>query len=398
MSRMSELIERLKKIAEEEQLIKLELQSQNLEEAYEIINAEGSKRKSNRVENIRKQKKIAKVAVDKIRIKGLNGTIGSNLIRLADEIVIKDKRSQYFSYLSRNSILDISNNKKNSQVALLGGAFVKGFLKKYEYPQPEPWSLPTPFNFEKCDGTRSLLQKYKEIDIYQPRDEYERILKRISVHILYPFAYNISSLEDNYLKQCSEQTLLVRYWANLFEYYFSTEQNVFLQWGDTISLSCKQAKLLFKLDIRLISKKHTSEMDVANGEVASVASSTKSKYYIDALKLTLSSKQHLNDFVSSLPLLTAEDVVQIKMPIIQILGMNCHISCLQIVDKNVYFSQDIFSFSYPKTIKEVKKGAINNIITGLDLIKVCISTINTYVVRNLMVSFDLYLEHDDGTG
>ncbi|RCH81004.1 hypothetical protein CU098_005532, partial [Rhizopus stolonifer] len=269
---MSKLIEQLRRNAAEKQLIELKLQEQDLQEADRITTAEGSssKRKSDRIENNRKKVKIIKVtATDKIRVKGLQGTLGSNLARLASEIVVNRGRSKYFSYLSKNSIIDISNDEQNSQIALLGGANIKSFLRKFKHEEYDRYSL----DFQNVDGVRSLKKKYEELDTWNPKDENERILKKICVHILYPCVYNPSSLKDKYLKKCSEQSLVIRFWGNLFEYYFGHEQNVLLQWGDTISSSCKESNLAFKLDIRIISEKDDLEVDVMNGEVASVSHS-----------------------------------------------------------------------------------------------------------------------------
>lgn len=70
-------------------------------------------------------------------------------------------------------------------------------------------------------------------------------------------------------------------------------------------------------------------MDLANGEVAFVACCTRSKYYKDAS----SSKQYTNHIVSSLPNLNVKKLFQIKMPIIQILGMSCHIRSMNLKSK-----------------------------------------------------------------
>lgn len=140
--------------------------------------------------------------------------------------------------------------------------------------------------------------------------------------------------------------------------------------GDTVALRCKKSKLMFKLDVRILAEKDGTEFDLANGEIASVSGSTKSKYYKDALKLALSSKQHLNHILSSLPNITAEEIASIKLPIIQIMGLTVHISCLSVVDKNLYVLQDVYSFNYPKNIKEIKGGAIGRMMTGLLLIDV----------------------------
>lgn len=111
-------------------------------------------------------------------------------------------------------------------------------------------------------------------------------------------------------------------------------------------------------------KKNETEIDVVNREVTSASLSNRGKYYKDVLKLTLATKQHLNTIISSLHSLTPKKLPSIKLPIVLIVSMNCHISCINLVDKNVYVLQDIYTFNYPKTIKEIKEGAIDDIMIG----------------------------------
>lgn len=96
-----------------------------------------------------------------------------------------------------------------------------------------------------------------------------------------------------------------------------------------------------------MNEKDDNNIDVLSGEVASVRSTTKGKYYNDALKLCLASKQHLNHLLSLAPNITSKEICKIKLPMIQIMGMNCHISLINLVDKNVYVVQDVYSFKYP---------------------------------------------------
>ncbi|KAI9365090.1 hypothetical protein BD770DRAFT_423851 [Pilaira anomala] len=142
---------------------------------------------------------------DKIKVKGLQGTLGSNLINLSNEIV-KNRKSKYFSY----------------QIALLGGRSIQNGLNKYIYNSSERCSY-----------------------IYKPNNDEEIILKKFCVHVLYPIAFNSSSSTNNYLKKCSEQTLLIRYWANIFEFYFNRHDsklfyNVFLK----NSILCQRVKCI----------------------------------------------------------------------------------------------------------------------------------------------------------
>ncbi|KAL4210108.1 hypothetical protein AB4K20DRAFT_1986903 [Rhizopus microsporus] len=106
------------------------------------------------------------------------------------------------------------------------------------------------------------------------------------------------------------------------------------------------------------------KIDVVNREVTSASLSNRGKYYKDVLKLTLATKQHLNTIISSLHSLTPKKLPSIKLPIVLIVSMNCHISCINLVDKNVYVLQDIYTFNYPKTIKEIKEGVIDDIMIG----------------------------------
>ncbi|KAI9244390.1 hypothetical protein EDC94DRAFT_590799 [Helicostylum pulchrum] len=343
----SELIKQLAKNAKKKQIIELKLQEQELVKAHRVISTETS-------------------AADTVKIKGLCGTLGDNLIRLASKIVANNIKDKYFLNLSKNCIIDITNDECKSQIALLGGSSVKHFLEIYKYGIPETYNLKSPFLFDKVDGIKSLKAKYRQLDMYQPKNRKEAVLKRICVRILYQNAY----------LPLSGKCFKKRYWVNIFEYYFGRKDMLLIQSGDTVALRCKKSKLMFKLDVRILAEKDGTEFDLANGEIASVSGSTKSKYYKDALKLALSSKQHLNHILSSLPNITAEEIASIKLPIIQIMGLTVHISCLSVVDKNLYVLQDVYSFNYPKNIKEIKGGAIGRMMTGLLLIDDMISNID----------------------
>jgi hypothetical protein len=48
---------------------------------------------------------------------------------------------------------------------------------------------------------------------------------RVEHHIYrtYMFSYT-------YLKECSEMSIIVKYWSNIFELFFGYNRNIFLQW------------------------------------------------------------------------------------------------------------------------------------------------------------------------
>ncbi|ORZ18047.1 hypothetical protein BCR42DRAFT_450566 [Absidia repens] len=122
----------LKGIAEEEQVMKLRFQRQTLKAATQVLKRQVSKyiilvckciyykRKSKRIESARIAKKRKADTVqklrDNIRIHGLQGTLGSNFWQLGLEITQKDSKSSYFSRLSQNGIVDMTNFSPGSQI------------------------------------------------------------------------------------------------------------------------------------------------------------------------------------------------------------------------------------------------------------------------------------------
>lgn len=128
-----------------------------------------------------------------------------------------------------------------------------------------------------------------------------------------------------------------------------------------------------------MNEKDDNNIDVLSGEVASVRSTTKGKYYNDALKLCLASKQHLNHLLSLAPNITSKEICKIKLPMIQIMGMNCHISLINLVDKNVYVVQDVYSFKYPKTIKQVEEGGVEKCWLAFLFSRICFSKLMTFI-------------------
>lgn len=113
-----------------------------------------------------------------------------------------------------------------------------------------------------------------------------------------------------------------------------------------------------KLDIRIIAEKDETTFDVVNGKVPSVSCSNREKYYADGLKLALSDKQHLKGITSSLHGLTPKELSSIKLSIVLIMDMTCYVSCINIVDKNVYVFHDIYTLNYPKQSRKSMKALL----------------------------------------
>ncbi|ORX62546.1 hypothetical protein DM01DRAFT_267575 [Hesseltinella vesiculosa] len=182
------------------------------------------------------------------------------------------------------------------------------------------------------------------------------------------FAYSQHLLEDTYLEACSEESLVIKFWAYPFEQFFERQQQLFLQWGETISPSCKNSHLNMKLDIRIILSTQGNAYDAGMGEVAKVKAQTASKFYGDKLKSALASKIHLNDIICSLPYLPPDKVNSIVLPVIQIMGLDCHVYTLRLVEKHAYLIQDAVKFSFPRSLQQMRDNGIGEYISGLHAI------------------------------
>ncbi|KAI8095480.1 hypothetical protein BDF21DRAFT_447729 [Thamnidium elegans] len=150
----NEYYEMLKALSEERKLLELELEKRIVEELRKKLREEEdlSKRRTRDSEVSYNIRKIIKVNErDNIQIIGLQGSLGANLLKLGEEIIINTSKSRYFSYLSKNSVLDVSVSSPNSQISLLGGKKIqKQISSKYKFKMPVN---------EYDDNTSQLLNK-----------------------------------------------------------------------------------------------------------------------------------------------------------------------------------------------------------------------------------------------
>ncbi|KAI9366563.1 hypothetical protein BD770DRAFT_311961, partial [Pilaira anomala] len=86
-----------------------------------------------------------------------------------------------------------------------------------------------------------------------------------------------------------------------------------------------------------------------DGEIASASNSKKYKCYNNALKFALSTKQRLNHILFTLHGYIQGISHSIKLPIFQLMGIDCHNSLLNIIDKDVYALHEVYKFSFPRT-------------------------------------------------
>jgi hypothetical protein len=72
-------------------------------------------------------------------------------------------------------------------------------------------------------------------------------------------------------------------------------------------------------------------VDDCTGEMAKKA--TIRKIYRDKLKSTIASKRHLNTFIKEIPYICTQDVLLIKMPIIQVADFSGKLSVISLPKK-----------------------------------------------------------------
>lgn len=141
--------------------------------------------------------------------------------------------------------------------------------------------------------------------------------------------------------------------------------------GDTISRHLSVSNLYFKLDFRIIVKDFdNNEFDITTGELARHSSTTPSKMYRDFLKSALTTKVHLNTILKRMPYIPENKIQNVVIPMVQIMGLSCVVYGMNIIDKKVYTLQELCSFNYPCSLRELKKGGINTMINGFCLIEV----------------------------
>ncbi|KAI8380135.1 hypothetical protein BD560DRAFT_388662 [Blakeslea trispora] len=210
----------------------------------------------------------------------------------------------------------------------------------------------------------------------QTIDLYLRLLMpldfcRLRVHVEKPWVFSSENL-----KRYSEFDLQVKFWGYIFELYLGQHRHIILHWGDTMSNTCKNVGLRFKLDLRvLILREDETVVDGATGEIARKA--TKAKLYNDRLKCVLTTKCHLNAFLKSLSYISEEDITSVRMPIVQVMGLEAKVSSLRLIEKKKYVLEDLKSFKFPRTSEQLKSGELESLINGLTLIEEMVNSLET---------------------
>lgn len=318
--------------------------------------------------------KRQKVCIDiNIKIPGLDVTLGEIITNYLNELIVNNAKSRYFFFLSTNAILDISNDSIGSQMKIFNNEVKKNIMNKFSSED---------FNYESRNN-QNILKKIKtgsisqlkkslnDVENYHYSGIKEKNIKKIYEYILSMHAERSWIFRKEAIDNYSEADFQIKFWGFIFETFFSDNESIVLHWGDTMTSPCKNSKLLFKLDLRLVVfNQEEVVVDGLNGEVAKKA--TKKKLYDDKLKSILASKCHLNNFLNSVPFITINDIRKVYFPIIQIMGFNIHIYILKLVNRKMYVVEDVFSFTFPISIINIR-SEIENIINGLSLVESLVS-------------------------
>ncbi|KAI9311957.1 hypothetical protein BX666DRAFT_1867052 [Dichotomocladium elegans] len=171
-------------------------------------------------------------------------------------------------------------------------------------------------------------------------------------------------LADSYVQKCSELSIITKYWSVLFEAFWGYDRHVSIQWGDTLPAACIDVGLTFRVDIRVLLQTEFGDLEAATGEVISQKHLSASKLYREKLKSVLSSKSHLNTLLARLRTIKAHEVKSIYIPIVQVMGLECTVYALSLVDKNLYLLQTVNVFLFPRTLTDLRSEGIEKILNG----------------------------------
>ncbi|CDS03558.1 hypothetical protein LRAMOSA00960 [Lichtheimia ramosa] len=375
-------IEEYTKLEKEKNLSKIRLKRM----AYEAMNEEAEKeevtRRSTRIMNAKRKKTVPNFnGHDSISLPQVNGTLGSNLLQIGYETAVIDQKTRYFSCISKNQIVDLSNFRDGSQMKQLHISPTSKILNKIsskmvKVPEVE---LDMYFNSKKITNSTAAKQACDKLQVLHPKNDRERSLKKIILHVLEQHGYQSYMLSDKYIHKCTEQSLIIKFWGPIFESYFGYSMDTFIQWGDSLSKHTDKACSTIRLDLRIVIQNDGGDIESMAGEFASATAATGSKYYTDKTKIVLISKVHLNQVLSALNIPSKEDVVSIRIPMIQIMGMNCNIYSLSLVDKRTYRVEDVCDFIYPTTLRQIKNGTLATMINSMEMLKLMIEELHAHI-------------------
>lgn len=75
-------------------------------------------------------------------------------------------------------------------------------------------------------------------------------------------------------------------------------------------------------------------------------------------------------FLKSLRHISEADIINVRMPVVQVMGLEAKVPCLRLIGKKKYAMEDLHSFKFPQTAARLKSGELESLINGLALIEV----------------------------
>ncbi|KAK4517443.1 uncharacterized protein ATC70_000779 [Mucor velutinosus] len=337
-----------------------------------------SRRIFEELSSVTKDKLLLQAAVDRQTIRRLRNEaegIEQSTTRKKKKTI--SKKETYFQNLAKNQVTDISISTPGSHIDGLAKVQVKRLHKKKNAPAYENNNIKTlSIKFKRIVNSGNLKVVLNSCENYKPSTSVEHVVNRIYLFVLRTHVERPWMFSNENLKRYSEFDLQVKFWGYIFESYLGQCRHIILHWGDTMSNTCKNMGLRFKLDLRvLILREDEMVVDGATGEIARKA--TKAKLYADRLKSVLTTKCHLNTFLESLKYISEEDIINVHMPIVQVMGLEAKVSSLRLIEKKKYAMEDLHSFKFPRTSEQLKSGELESLINGLTLIEEMVNSLET---------------------
>ncbi|KAG1047608.1 hypothetical protein G6F46_004570 [Rhizopus delemar] len=283
-----------------------------------------------------------------------NESLGAYVVRTVKTFEPKTPVDFYIYWLAKNSIVDISKIELFCEPA-------KEKLKNYQCASSNEVNSETKFknlNRLKFESAKDLSKSLEIIENFKTTNSMERRIKKIYFHIKRNFTKDMVNFY-------SESDFLQKFWSPVFEAFFA--ETVFItHWGDTKSWSCKKEEADMKLDFRLVLGPSKVQFDTSTGEFA--RQPTPRKLYKDRLKSTIAAKATINDILKNSSL-TIDDLHSLKIPIIQVMGFECEVFVVALVEPKLYTIEKVHVMNFPVTNKNLRNNGIEAIIQGLAFVE-----------------------------
>lgn len=130
-----------------------------------------------------------------------------------------------------------------------------------------------------------------------------------------------------------------------------------------------------KLDFRLVLGPSKVQFDTSTGKFA--RQPTPRKLYKDRLKSTIVAKATINDILKNSSL-TIDDLHSLKIPIIQVMGFECEVFVVALVEPKLYTIEKVQVMDFPVTNKNLQNNGIEAIIQGLAFVEVSHSCMSVF--------------------